>query len=82
MSGIYYKEGIYVQIENDTKNDICVVNEDKEKALLYGERISIHYFYHSGDAWLNVDGISIIKINNNIVRDLSLSEITSHLNSS
>jgi hypothetical protein len=81
MNGIYYKEGIYVLIDNDEKNDICVYHYDnKTQVSLYGGRVQI-----KGDdfewAYLNVDGISIVKIKSkSIESSLELFEIISHLN--
>lgn len=82
MNGIYFKEGIYVAIDDGkSQNDICVYNYHKDNVSLYGGRIRITY---SGEeeANLYVDGISIIKISDDkkIQSALLLSEIASHLN--
>lgn len=86
MEGIYYKDGIYLVIDDDDdekyyKNDICVYNyRFKDNVSLYGSRISIKYS-NSSRAFFYVDGISIIKvIDKSIKSELSLSEIASHLN--
>ena len=81
MNGIYYKDGIYVLINNDTENDICVYHFNyKYKVTLYGGRISIKYSEEE-TAYLYVDCISIIKISDKKIQSaLLLSEIASHLN--
>lgn len=81
MPGIYYKDGIYLLIDNDNVNDIYVYHGyNKRYVSLYGGRISIK-FSNSSRAFFYVDGISIINIRGkSIESDLSLSEITSHLN--
>lgn len=81
MYGIYFKEGIYVLIDNDTQNDICVYNNHKNNVSLYGGRIRIRLYSSNEKACLYVDGISIIKISDKRIESaLILSEITSHLN--
>ena len=81
MAGIYYKDGIYLLIDNDDENDIYVYHDyNKRNVSLYGSRISIKYS-GSETAFFNVDGISIIKIRGKSIKsELSLSEIASHLN--
>ena len=82
MNGIYFKEGIYVAIDDGkSQNDICVYNYHKDNVSLYGGRIRITY-YGEEEAKLYVDGISIIKISDDkkIQSALLLSEIASHLN--
>ena len=81
MNGIYYKEGIYLVIDNDTQNDICVYDYHyKDNVSLYGGRIRITYSSEE-KAKLYVDGISIIKISDKKNQSaLLLSEIASHLN--
>ena len=81
MNGIYFKEGIYVLIDNDSKNDICVYHYNyKDDVSLYGGRIKIRYF-NEETANFKVDGISIINIiDKEIHKDLLLSTIASHLN--
>lgn len=81
MNGIYYKEGIYLGIDNDTQNDICVYDyHNKDNVSLYGGRIRITYSSVE-EAKLYVDGISIIKISDKKNQSaLLLSEIASHLN--
>lgn len=82
MSGIYFKEGIYVTYDDGaSKNDICIINYDKTYVVLYGGRIKIDYdrYYETGN--LNIDGISIVEIFEKKIRSyLSISAITSHLN--
>ena len=64
LNGIYYKDGIYVTIDDGkSQNDICVYNYHKDNVSLYGGRIKITYSDEE-EANLNVDGISIIKISN------------------
>jgi hypothetical protein len=81
MNGIYFKEGIYVTIDDGrSRNDICVYNYYKDNVSLYGGRIRITQ-HDSEAANLIVDGISIINIwDNRIINVLLLSEIVSHLN--
>lgn len=81
MNGIYFKQGIYVAIDDGkSKNDICVYNYHKDNVSLYGGRIRIT-FSSEEEANLYVDGISIIKIcDKKIQSALLLSEIASHLN--
>ena len=81
MEGIYYKEGIYLLINNDTQNDICVYHyEFKDSVSLYGGRIKITYS-DKVTAYLIVDGISIVNIKDKkMLENLQLSEIASHLN--
>lgn len=81
MNGIYFKEGIYVAIDDGkSQNDICVYNYHKDYVSLYGGRIRITYSSEE-EANLYVDGISIIKISDKKIQSaLLLSEIASHLN--
>ncbi|MEZ7888742.1 MAG: hypothetical protein QMB79_03875 [Cloacibacterium sp.] len=81
MNGIYFKEGIYVAIDDGkSQNDICVYNYHKDNVSLYGGRIRITYSSEE-EANLYVDGISIIKISDKKIQSaLLLSEIASHLN--
>lgn len=81
MNGIYFKEGIYVAIDDGkSQNDICVYNYYKDNVSLYGGRIRITYSSEE-EAKLYVDGISIIKISDKKNQSaLLLSEIASHLN--
>lgn len=69
MNGIYYKEGIYLVIDNDTQNDFCIFhynnksNNYKSKVSLYGGRISLsRYNYNSQDIRLSIDDIAVIKM--------------------
>lgn len=84
MEGIYYKEGVYVLIDNDTENNICLLHNKYRKELYrYGNRIRIkHQNTVNGLAELTIDGISITKTMNfdGMVNDLPLSTIVSHLN--
>ena len=67
MNGIYFKEGIYVAIDDGkSRNDICVYNYHKDNVSLYGGRIRITYSSEE-EAKLYVDGISIIKIRDKII---------------
>lgn len=81
MNGIYFKEGIYVAIDDGkSRNDICVYNYYKDDVTLYGGRIRINYSSED-EAKLYVDCISIIKISDKKIQSaLLLSEIASHLN--
>ena len=89
MLGIYYKDGVYVLIDNDAKHENCIYHYDyRDKKLLYGGRISIKYASTSlkETANLLIDGIEIIKLNVLSVDDkqtsniLHLSTITLYLN--
>ena len=43
MNGIFFKDGIYVIIDNDTESDICVYHYNyKDNVTLYGGRININ----------------------------------------
>jgi hypothetical protein len=81
MNGIYFKDGIYVTIDDGkTKNDICVYNFHKNDVSLYGGRIRITR-WGEDTAQLYVDGKSIIEVSDKeISGKLFLSEIVSHLN--
>ena len=81
MNGIYFKEEIYVTLDDGrSQNDICVYNYHKKNVSLYGGRIYITYRSEE-EANLYVDGISIITISYNEIQSaLLLSEIASHLN--
>lgn len=80
MNGIYFKDGIYVLVENDIENDFCIYHPSyKDNVFLYGGRIIITNYY--GNTLLEIDGISIININNmQIGRALTLPLIVSYLN--
>ena len=92
MKGIYYKEGIYVLVDNDKENVLCVYHYNlKDKVALIGGRVSISSSSIDIDkAYLFVDGINIIELVNQkwsngittrkIEEDLYLTTITSHLN--
>ena len=81
MNGIYYKDGIYVLIDNDIQNDICFYHyENKTNVSLYGGRVEI-----TGEdyewARIYIDGISIVKcVSKSIENRLNLFEIAAHLN--
>jgi hypothetical protein len=84
MRGIYYKEGIYVIIDNDDENDICIYHyEYRDNVSLFGGRVEIH---HRGieAAYLAVDGKPIINFDidskDPIKTAIPLSEIVAHLN--
>lgn len=81
MNAIYFKEGVYIAIDDGkSQNDICVYNYHKDNVSLYGGRIRITYSSEE-EANLYVDGISIIKISDKKIQSaLLLSEIASHLN--
>lgn len=83
MNSIYFKEGIYVLLDNDTNNEICIYHYDNKKNVsLYGGRIQITEGYYNWGR-LIVDGIPIVQFkfeNQSIVNGLELSEIVSHLN--
>ena len=81
MNGIFFKDGIYVIIDNDTESDICVYHYNyKDNVTLYGGRININYESQE-EAYLKIDGISIIKVNDKEIRkNFPLSTIASHLN--
>lgn len=91
MNGIYYKEGIYLVIDNDTQNDICIFHYNyKSKVSLYGGRISLSRYSNNSGIRLSIDDIAVIKMNSakwsdgvvrySIERDLSFQEVVSHLN--
>lgn len=91
MNGIYFKDGVYVIIENNTNNDLCIWhNSFKRNITIYGGRVSIKHDNYYDNAKLKIDEILIVQnyyhksINNNysleIVEYLPLSEIVSHLN--
>ncbi len=80
MDGIFYKDGVYVHfndhtIEVNTENDFCILRyHDKNKNLLYGGRVELEN--PNAGTILNVDGISVMTINNylNTTHTLSYSE--------
>lgn len=91
MNGIYYKEGVYVLIDNDNQNDICIFHFNyKSKVSLYGGRISLSRYSNNSGIRLNIDNISVVKMDvtkwsdnsltYSINKDLSFQEIVSHLN--
>ena len=82
MNGIYYKNGVYVLIENNTENDSCIYHHEyKCDVTLYGGRVTIGGTFSGLDADFKIDGISIVKMKGIIIdKDLSLSTIVSHLN--
>lgn len=81
MEGIYYKEGIYFLVDSDKKHDNCVYHyNNRDSITLLGGRAHIYYCSET-TAYLTIDGIRIINIYPN--RDdfeLTLSQVTSHLN--
>ena len=81
MRGIYFKDGIYVTIDNDEENDICVYHYNyRDNVSLLGGRVDIRYTAKE-TAFLKVDGKPIVNISENAVeKALTVSEITSHLN--
>jgi hypothetical protein len=81
MKGIYFKDGVYILVDNDTKNDMCIYHFNyKSDIFLNGERIRIRYRSFT-EADLFVNGIHIINIiGARIEYKLGLSEIVSHLN--
>lgn len=84
MRGIYFKDGIYVTIDNDEENDICVYHYNyRGNVSLLGGRVDIRYASYTAKetAFLKVDGKPIVNISENAVeKALTVSEITSHLN--
>ena len=95
MEGIYYKDGVYVVIDNDRHkyNDqhygYCVCHyQFKNKVLLYGGRVRVKYLFSDlkETAYLLIDGIEIIKLNELSLNDkpasneLNLSTISQYLN--
>jgi hypothetical protein len=86
MNGIYYKEGIYVVIDNDTENDSCVYHYNYRSGLsLYGGRVIIKQG-NSNSAVLIVDGIPIVDffysnyLNIRLNRSVDNLIVASHLN--
>ena len=81
MRGIYFKDGIYVTIDNDEEHDNCVYHYNyRYNVSLLGGRVEIRYLKEE-TAFLKVDGKPIVNISDNTVEKvLTLSEITSHLN--
>lgn len=89
MQEIYYKDGIYLVIDNDDdENDICVYNYNKGKVSLYGGRIKLS---SKNGIILTIDGVlSVIQmysvtwsdgsISHRISKELSIQEVVSHLN--
>jgi hypothetical protein len=87
MKGIYYKDGIYVLIDNEGKNDIHIQHSKyKPEVSLFGGRVEIKTnskAYIGAYADLIVDGISIVKIygeHKSIHNYLTYTEIVHHLN--
>ena len=90
MLGIYYKDGVYVVIDNNVTIEECVFRfRYKNNPILYGGRVIIDYGrdYHTEEnASLLIDGVEIIKLNVLSLDDkqtsniLHLSTITLYLN--
>lgn len=92
MYGIYYKEGIYVAIDNNQENDLCVFHtNNNHNGTLYGGRIRIISLYRNGgSANLTIDGVKILRFEHirfgegstktELKEDLSIVTIASHLN--
>lgn len=83
MKGIYFKDGIYVTIDNDKESINCVYRyQYKTNSMLLGGRVEINSVYQSSTtAYLQVDGKPIVNISGKAYNlALTLSEITSHLN--
>lgn len=79
MEGIYYKDGIYVLIDNESTVN-CVINRNIGTKLIYGGRVQIRTSANS--LYLSVDGLHIYKIDTNsrLETSHSYSLITSYLN--
>jgi len=89
MEGIYYKDGIYVLIDNDEEHENCVYHYNyRDRVLLNGGRIRMEYASTSykETAFLFIDGIEVINLNNlrkdenQINKALKLSTIVQYLN--
>lgn len=89
MDGIYYKDGVYVVIDNDAEHENCVYQYNyKDNETLYGGRIKIRYYNseYKEAAYLIIDGIIIMKLNGLNFNDwetpniLCLSIISQYLN--
>lgn len=86
MAEICYKEGVYIRTDLPKHEDYVLtinnIGEKKEsRVYLYGGRVFINYYRSWERPTFFIDGIAIIKIvDKEITSDLSLSEITSHLN--
>lgn len=90
MEGIYYKDGVYVLIDNDAQHDDCVFHYNyRDNVFLYGGRISIKYAsatLKKEAVYLLIDGIEVINLNhsnnnvNQINKALNLSTIVQYLN--
>lgn len=81
MRGIYFKDGIYVTVDHNEENEICVYHYTyRDNVSLLGGRVEIRYS-NEETAFLMVDGKPIVNISDYAVeKSLTLSEITSHLN--
>lgn len=86
MVGICLKNGVYVLIDNDEENDSCIYHPElKGLVTLLGGRVKINakvdYSYDSENAFLTIDGISIIRLEDKSKYEyLPISTIASHLN--
>lgn len=81
MKGIYYKEGVYVLIENTEDHDDCIHSyRFKRTTSHFGGRVTIDTSDRNS-AWFRVDGILIKELSVfEIVSSLSLAKIASYLN--
>lgn len=83
MEGIYYKDGVYVLIDNDDKHENCIYHYNyRDNELLYGGRVRIKYSQHK-TAYFYIGGVEIVKLDTNnvaIEKSLELSSICNYLN--
>ena len=89
MEGIYYKDGVYVLIDNDEEHEDCVYhNQSKRSVSLYGGRVAIRRVGDEyGIAIITIDGVELVKLINNhrlgkeeVSQRIELSTITQYLN--
>ena len=90
MLGIYYKDGVYVVIDNNVTIEECVFRfRYINNPILYGGRVIIDYdrdYKTEENASFLIDGIKIIKLNEFSLNEkqttniLHLSTITQYLN--
>ena len=89
MKGIYYKDGVYVLIDNDEEHEDSIYHHEYRNNLtIYGGRVEVKkytnsYGYSNGDLVLKIDGILIFKISEyatEFFNYLDIEIVTQHLN--
>ena len=87
MEGIYYKDGVYVLIDNNEKHENCIYHDDyRSRAELYGRRVKLGSEYGKHGVILIIDGVNIIEMgqtydyNGPISKYLKIDTVANYLN--